>query len=540
MTALRRPTRRGRGCACAGSTTSRPSAARAALLGGDQVALFRLARRPRATPVQQLRPVQRRVRHLARHRRSRRRRRRCTDGRLADVQAGVRPAHRAVPRRRRARTPARDLAPDLRTWPVRVRDGLVEVGVVTTMLGLSLTGRRVLVVGGGPVAARRVQALLADAARVVVVAPQLCEVLLDLHRWGLRRVARPRGVEEPTSTAPGSCTPRPATARRTPPSPRWAHGAPTFCVNAGDGAARLGPARRATTQQGDVLVGVVSTRASDPRRTRRRARRDRRRSCARARSPLRRRRATATGRVDARRRRSRATSTCITVARPPRARRGRRRGHRPARPDRRARRARPRASRSSTSARRPATTRSRSTRSAGSWSSSAQRGRRVVRLKGGDPFVYGRGGEEVLACREAGVPVEVVPGVSSAFAAPAAAGIPLTHRGTVGAVHVMNGHDGWSSAALTRPAGRRRARSSCSWASARCADAGRAGARRRARTRRRPVAIVEERHTARPARHARDARHDVVDVAAAAGVRAPAVIVLGAVAAAGLLAARPW
>lgn len=70
----------------------------------------------------------------------------------------------------------------------------------------------------------------------------------------------------------------------------------------------------------------------------------------------------------------------------------------------------------------------------------ARLGRRVVRLKGGDPFLFGRGGEEVAACRAAGIPVEVVPGVSSAFAVPALAGIPVTHRGTTTSVHVVAGH----------------------------------------------------------------------------------------------------
>jgi uroporphyrin-III C-methyltransferase/precorrin-2 dehydrogenase/sirohydrochlorin ferrochelatase len=67
-------------------------------------------------------------------------------------------------------------------------------------------------------------------------------------------------------------------------------------------------------------------------------------------------------------------------------------------------------------------------------------GKRVVRLKGGDPFVFGRGGEEVLACAEAGVPVTVVPGVTSAVAAPAAAGIPVTHRGVAHEFVVVSGH----------------------------------------------------------------------------------------------------
>ncbi len=71
----------------------------------------------------------------------------------------------------------------------------------------------------------------------------------------------------------------------------------------------------------------------------------------------------------------------------------------------------------------------------------ARRGRRVVRLKGGDPFVFGRGGEEALALAGAGVPFEIVPGVSSAFAAPALASIPVTHRGLSSAVLVTTGHD---------------------------------------------------------------------------------------------------
>jgi uroporphyrin-III C-methyltransferase/precorrin-2 dehydrogenase/sirohydrochlorin ferrochelatase len=71
----------------------------------------------------------------------------------------------------------------------------------------------------------------------------------------------------------------------------------------------------------------------------------------------------------------------------------------------------------------------------------ARRGLLVVRLKGGDPFVFGRGGEEALALTAAGIPFEVVPGITSAVAAPARAGIPVTHRGVSSAFLVVSGHD---------------------------------------------------------------------------------------------------
>src|SRR5262245_25246766 len=71
----------------------------------------------------------------------------------------------------------------------------------------------------------------------------------------------------------------------------------------------------------------------------------------------------------------------------------------------------------------------------------ARAGKVVVRLKGGDPLIFGRGGEEAAALREAGIAYEIVPGVSAALAAGACAGIPLTHRGLASAVALVTGHE---------------------------------------------------------------------------------------------------
>lgn len=72
--------------------------------------------------------------------------------------------------------------------------------------------------------------------------------------------------------------------------------------------------------------------------------------------------------------------------------------------------------------------------------SAARLGQRVVRLKSGDPFVFGRGGEETRALVDAGIPFEIVPGLSAAIAAPGLAGIPVTHRGTASGFVVVSGH----------------------------------------------------------------------------------------------------
>src|SRR6185369_565649 len=82
----------------------------------------------------------------------------------------------------------------------------------------------------------------------------------------------------------------------------------------------------------------------------------------------------------------------------------------------------------------------------------ARAGKTVVRLKNGDPFLFGRGGEEGEALERAGIPFEVVPGVSSAFAVPAYAGIPLTHREHASLVTIVTGHQARDGTESSPPA----------------------------------------------------------------------------------------
>lgn len=160
----------------------------------------------------------------------------------------------------------------------------------------------------------------------------------------------------------------------------------------------------------------------------------------------------------------------------------------------------------------------------------AQQGKFVVRLKGGDPFVFGRGGEEVIACADAGVPVMVVPGVTSSIGVPALAGIPLTHRGVAQGFTVLSGShapDSPSSTADWSVAARLRGTlvilmgmKNLAVISEHLMAAGRAADT--------PAAVVQEGST----RYQRSVRGTLGTIAAdvtAAGLRAPAIIVIGEV-----------
>ena len=306
---------------------------------------------------------------------------------------------------------------------------------------LDVAGRRAVVVGGGPVAARRTRALVEAGAEVVLVSPWVCEDLHDLVDTGTVTWL-PRdytGGDLDGAWLVHTATGDPATDDMVA---AHAEGARVWCVRADD--ASLSAAwTPAVARAGDVTVAV--TAGGDPRRAT--TLRD---AVALALDsgdlPLRHRRPATSGQValvgggpgdpgliTTRGRRLLAEADVVVVDRlAPRALldelepdvlvidAGKTAGHHPLPQEEITR----------------------------LLVEHAQAGRRVVRLKGGDPFVLGRGGEEAIACLAAGVQVEVVPGVTSAIAVPAAAGIPVTHRGLARQVTIASGHEGLDWTAL--------------------------------------------------------------------------------------------
>lgn len=155
----------------------------------------------------------------------------------------------------------------------------------------------------------------------------------------------------------------------------------------------------------------------------------------------------------------------------------------------------------------------------------------VVRLKGGDPFVFGRGGEEALALAEAGIPFEVVPGVTAGIAVPAYAGIPVTHRGLAGGVALLTAHGGENIETMTLD---------LSQIAVKCTLVFYMGVKnlpqvveeliRLGRPADTPAAVIEWGACARQ-RTITGTLHDIRERCARAGLEAPAIIVVGAVAA---------
>ncbi len=162
----------------------------------------------------------------------------------------------------------------------------------------------------------------------------------------------------------------------------------------------------------------------------------------------------------------------------------------------------------------------------------AQAGLQVVRLKGGDPFVFGRGGEEALACVAAGVPFEVVPAVTSGIAAPAYAGIPVTQRGITSAVAFVTGHEdpGKPETLIDWPALAAFPGTLCFYMGIRTLERIAEQLVAGGRPADEPVAVVM-RGTYADQRSVRGTLADIATVVRAAGIGAPAITVVGGVAA---------
>jgi uroporphyrin-III C-methyltransferase/precorrin-2 dehydrogenase/sirohydrochlorin ferrochelatase len=158
----------------------------------------------------------------------------------------------------------------------------------------------------------------------------------------------------------------------------------------------------------------------------------------------------------------------------------------------------------------------------------ARAGRRVARLKGGDPFVFGRGGEEALACVRAGVPFQVVPGVTSAIAVPAWAGIPVTHRGVTQDFSVISAHldPSQPGATVDWDAMARGSGTLVLLMAVAHLDAVAAELVKRGRDAATPVAVITD-GTTHEQRVLTSTLEAVAGEAAAAGVRPPAVVVVG-------------
>lgn len=304
------------------------------------------------------------------------------------------------------------------------------------ILALNLRGRRVVVVGAGAVGGRRIRALVTEGADVVVASPQASPEVEALAsraeiEWRRRTIQRTdvegawlviAAADNPTVNADVT---------------RWCEEQGTWCVNAAD--AQRTPARvAAQSAHGDLAIGVVSLGAADPRRA------------VRVRDALG--RAIDDGSVDTRHVRGHDGKVVLV-------------GSGPGADDL----ITVRGMRALAQADVVVADRLGATGLLDGLSADvevidvgkspdnhpvpqyeindllidrARKGLTVVRLKGGDPFVYGRGGEEVNACLEAGVTVEVVPGITSALSVPALAGIPVTQRGVAATVVVTSGHVG--------------------------------------------------------------------------------------------------
>jgi len=396
---------------------------------------------------------------------------------------------------------------------------------VTTLVGLDLAGRRVVVAGAGEVGARRAWGLAAEGAHVVLVDPAPSDAARALAAappgGGVELVER--AVAEADVDGAWLVVAATANVEVDAAVAGWSEARRTWCIHGAAGSARS----VATSRHDDLVVGVVSDADPDPRRVA--AVRDALSSHLSA------------GKVDLRRRREHRGRVVLVGGGPGDPKLVTLAGAQALAaadvvvadrlgtagllerlpPDVEV------IDVGKTASRHPVP----QTEINRLLVERARQGQLVVRLKGGDPFVYGRGGEELHACREAGVDVVVLPGVSSALAVPALAGIPLTQRGVSSSVHVSSGHAGAEPAAVAAlAAGATLVLLMAVGTLAEICDAALdAGVGSSL-----PVAIIENGSTgqervthatlATAARTARDA-----------GVRPPAVVVVGAVAAEGFI-----